>query len=97
MAGRISQSTIEQIRAASDIVEVIGSYFPLKRAGSSVSFAGDSASEYDRLIEERKQRRAAAAAADVIEDRRLRREAAASQPPKQKPGWNASTKPARRL
>ena len=35
MAGRISQSTIEQIRAASDIVEVIGSYFPLKRAGGN--------------------------------------------------------------
>ena len=35
MAGRISQSTIEQIRAANDIVEVIGSYFPLKRAGGN--------------------------------------------------------------
>ena len=35
MAGRISQSTIEQIRAASDIVEVIGGYFPLKRAGGN--------------------------------------------------------------
>jgi DNA primase len=29
----ISQETIEQVVAASDIVEVIGSYFPLKRAG----------------------------------------------------------------
>ena len=35
MAGRISQSTIEQIRAASDIVDVIGNYFPLKRAGGN--------------------------------------------------------------
>ena len=35
MAGRVSQSTIEQIRAASDIVDVIGNYFPLKRAGGN--------------------------------------------------------------
>ena len=35
MAGRVSQSTIEQIRAASDIVDVIGTYFPLKRAGGN--------------------------------------------------------------
>src|SRR5712671_7077732 len=33
MAGLISPSTLEQIRAASDIVDVIGSYVPLKRAG----------------------------------------------------------------
>ncbi len=31
---RISPQTIEQIAAASDIVEIISSYFPLKRAGS---------------------------------------------------------------
>jgi len=35
MAGLISQATLDQIRAASDIVEVIGSYFPLKRAGAN--------------------------------------------------------------
>lgn len=34
MAG-ISQATIERIRAASDIVDVIGSYLPLKRAGAN--------------------------------------------------------------
>src|SRR5512137_82996 len=34
MAG-ISPATLEQIRAASDIVDVIGSYLPLKRAGSN--------------------------------------------------------------
>ena len=33
--GTIPTQTIEQIAAANDIVEVIGSYFPLKRAGSS--------------------------------------------------------------
>ena len=31
---RIAQETVEQIAAASDIVEVISSYFPLKRAGT---------------------------------------------------------------
>src|ERR1041384_1360648 len=35
MAGIISDSTKEQIRAASDIVDVIGSYLPLKRAGAN--------------------------------------------------------------
>ena len=35
MAGLVSQSTIEQIRAASDIVDIIGNYFPLKRAGGN--------------------------------------------------------------
>ncbi len=35
MAGLISQETIEQVRGGSDIVEVIGSYFPLKRAGAN--------------------------------------------------------------
>ncbi|MBL67014.1 MAG: DNA primase [Verrucomicrobiales bacterium] len=35
MAGLISQETLERVRAASDIVEVIGSYFPLKRAGAN--------------------------------------------------------------
>lgn len=33
--GKIPEQTLEQIAAANDIVEVIGSYFPLKRAGSS--------------------------------------------------------------
>lgn len=33
--GSIPTQNIEQIAAANDIVEVIGSYFPLKRAGSS--------------------------------------------------------------
>jgi DNA primase len=33
--GTIPSQTIEQIAAANDIVEVIGSYFPLKRAGST--------------------------------------------------------------
>src|ERR671931_2162436 len=31
----IPSETIEQIAAANDIVEVIGTYFPLKRAGAS--------------------------------------------------------------
>ena len=35
MPGLISSATLEQIRAASDIVEVIGSYVPLKRAGAN--------------------------------------------------------------
>jgi len=35
MAGFLSPATREQIRAASDIVDVIGSYVPLKRAGAS--------------------------------------------------------------
>lgn len=35
MAGFLSDSTREQIRAASDIVEIIGGYIPLKRAGAS--------------------------------------------------------------
>jgi DNA primase len=35
MAGLFSLATLEQIRAASDIVEVIGSYLPLKRAGAN--------------------------------------------------------------
>src|SRR3989475_3655473 len=33
--GSIPSETIEQIAAANDIVEVIGSYFPLKRAGAN--------------------------------------------------------------
>ncbi|HEY5037432.1 MAG TPA: CHC2 zinc finger domain-containing protein, partial [Chthoniobacterales bacterium] len=33
--GTIPTHTIEQIAAANDIVEVIGSYFPLKRAGTT--------------------------------------------------------------
>jgi DNA primase len=35
MAGFLSPTTREQIRAASDIVDVIGSYIPLKRAGAN--------------------------------------------------------------
>ena len=35
MAGVFSPVTLEQIRAASDIVDVIGSYLPLKRAGAN--------------------------------------------------------------
>src|SRR5438876_3146379 len=35
MAGLFSSATLEQVRAASDIVEVIGSYLPLKRAGAN--------------------------------------------------------------
>lgn len=35
MAGLFSSSTLERIRAASDIVDVIGSYLPLKRAGAN--------------------------------------------------------------
>src|SRR5437764_11674084 len=35
MAAFFSTTTLEQIRAASDIVDVIGSYLPLKRAGAN--------------------------------------------------------------
>src|SRR5881296_3862007 len=35
MPGLFSTATLEQIRAASDIVDVIGSYLPLKRAGAN--------------------------------------------------------------
>ena len=35
MAGFLSPATREQIRAASDIVDIIGSYLPLKRAGAN--------------------------------------------------------------
>src|SRR5436189_1076464 len=35
MAGLFSSATLEQIRAASDIVDVVGSYLPLKRAGAN--------------------------------------------------------------
>src|SRR5205814_4534596 len=35
MAGFYSQATLDQIRAASDIVDVIGTYIPLKRAGAN--------------------------------------------------------------
>jgi len=35
MAGLFSQATLERIRGASDIVDVIGSYLPLKRAGAN--------------------------------------------------------------
>jgi DNA primase len=35
MAGLFSSAALEQVRAASDIVDVIGSYLPLKRAGAN--------------------------------------------------------------
>src|SRR5215470_7929715 len=35
MAGLFSQATLDQIRAANDIVDVIGGYLPLKRAGAN--------------------------------------------------------------
>ena len=35
MAGLFSDNTLEQIRAASDIVDVIGGYLPLKRSGTN--------------------------------------------------------------
>lgn len=35
MSGLVSQATLEQIRAANDIVEVIGGALPLKRAGAN--------------------------------------------------------------
>ncbi|MBM3878193.1 MAG: DNA primase [Verrucomicrobia bacterium] len=35
MPGLISPATLDQIRAANDIVEVVGSYLPLKRAGAN--------------------------------------------------------------
>ena len=35
MAGFFSPATLEQVRSASDIVDVIGSYVPLKRAGAN--------------------------------------------------------------
>jgi len=35
MAGFFSQATLEQVRAASDIVEIIGNCIPLKRAGAN--------------------------------------------------------------
>src|SRR3979411_144589 len=35
MTGFFSQATREQVRSASDIVDVIGSYLPLKRAGAN--------------------------------------------------------------
>src|SRR6266702_8677115 len=35
MAGFFSPATLEQVRAASEIVDVIGSYLPLKRAGAN--------------------------------------------------------------
>src|SRR5271168_1898488 len=35
MAGQLSSATRERVRAASDIVDVIGGYLPLKRAGAN--------------------------------------------------------------
>ena len=35
MPGIISEPVLEQIRQSNDVVEVIGSYFPLKRAGAN--------------------------------------------------------------
>ena len=36
--GLISEETIRRVAEANDIVEVIGSYFPLKRAGTSLRY-----------------------------------------------------------
>lgn len=35
MGGKFSASTLDQVRSANDIVEVVGSYLPLKRAGAN--------------------------------------------------------------
>src|SRR6187401_32884 len=35
MAGLFSSATLEQVRAASDIVDIIGGYIPLKRNGAN--------------------------------------------------------------
>src|SRR2546428_12855103 len=35
MPGLFSTATLQQVRAANDIVDVIGSYVPLKRAGAN--------------------------------------------------------------
>ena len=35
MSGRISDQVVEQVRHANDVVDVIGSYFPLKKAGAN--------------------------------------------------------------
>src|SRR4051812_9775734 len=35
MAGLIPPATLEQIRSASDIIDIIGSYIPLKRNGAN--------------------------------------------------------------
>ncbi len=35
MSGRISDQIIEQVRTANDVVDVIGAYFPLKKAGAN--------------------------------------------------------------
>ena len=35
MSGRISDQIIEQVRHANDVVDVIGAYFPLKKAGAN--------------------------------------------------------------
>jgi len=35
VAARITEQVLEQVRHANDVVEVIGSYFPLKRAGAN--------------------------------------------------------------
>ena len=35
MAGLVPEAVLEQIRAASDIVDVVGGYLPLKRAGAN--------------------------------------------------------------
>ena len=35
MGGLVDKAVLEQIRTANDIVDVIGSYIPLKRAGAN--------------------------------------------------------------
>ena len=48
--GTIPTHIIEQVAAANDIVEVIGSYFPLKRAGLDLQGALPVSSGEDTLV-----------------------------------------------
>ena len=54
--GTIPTHTIEQIAAANDIVEVIGSYFPLKRAGANFQGALPVSSGEDAVVSRRARR-----------------------------------------
>src|ERR1043166_2349236 len=49
MAGLISPAAREQIRAASDIVEIIGGYLPLKRAGAHFVAPCPFLKEYENI------------------------------------------------
>ena len=49
--GTIPTQIIEQIAAANDIVEVIGSYFPLKRAGANFQGALSVSSGEDAVVQ----------------------------------------------